>query len=82
MEIGRLARVSPNMVDFQDKSGLGKDDMQASLAQLKVLREKESAQNCSDDTLNAVDGSSSSSSSGSGRVRSTVGSDNKQSSCA
>lgn len=39
-EIARLARVSPDMVGFREKSGLDKDDMQASLAELKALREK------------------------------------------
>lgn len=40
MEIARLARASPDMVGFREKSGLEKDDMQASLAELKALREK------------------------------------------
>lgn len=41
--MGRLARVSPEVIDCQHKSGLSRDDMQASLAKLKALREKASA---------------------------------------
>lgn len=40
MEIARLARVSPEILDVQQKAGLSRDDMQASMAQLKALREK------------------------------------------
>lgn len=39
-EIARLARVHPEVLEVQQKSGLNKEDMQASLAQLKLLREK------------------------------------------
>lgn len=40
MEIARLARVNPEILEIQQKSGLNKEDMQASMAQLKLLREK------------------------------------------
>ncbi|CBN74184.1 hypothetical protein Esi_0013_0105 [Ectocarpus siliculosus] len=40
-EIARLARVNPEVLDIQQKSGLSKEDMEASMAQLKLLREKE-----------------------------------------
>ncbi|CAN0031183.1 unnamed protein product, partial [Ectocarpus sp. 12 AP-2014] len=39
-EIARLARVNPEVLDIQQKSGLSKEDMEASMAQLKLLREK------------------------------------------
>lgn len=38
MEIARLARVSPEVLDVQKKAGLSEEDMKASLAELKVLR--------------------------------------------
>ncbi|CAB1111317.1 unnamed protein product [Ectocarpus sp. CCAP 1310/34] len=40
-EIARLARVNPEVLDIQQKSGLSKEDMEASMVQLKLLREKE-----------------------------------------
>lgn len=40
VEIARLARVNPEVLDVQQESGLSKDDMQASMAELNLLREK------------------------------------------
>lgn len=40
MEIARLARANPEILEIQQKSGLNREDMQASMAQLKLLREK------------------------------------------
>lgn len=39
-EMAQLARFSPEVVDVQKKSGLSRDDMEASIGQLKLLREK------------------------------------------
>lgn len=39
-EMAQLARFSPEVVDVQKRSGLGRDDMEASIGQLKLLREK------------------------------------------
>lgn len=39
-EIARLARATPEVLEIQQKSGLDKEDMAASMAQLKLLREK------------------------------------------
>lgn len=39
-EIARLARVNPEVLEIQQKSGLNREDMEASMAQLKLLREK------------------------------------------
>lgn len=39
-EIARLARVNPEVLEIQQRSGLNKEDMKASMAQLKLLREK------------------------------------------
>ncbi|CAM9509981.1 unnamed protein product, partial [Hapterophycus canaliculatus] len=40
-EIARFARVNPEVLEVQQRSGLNEEDMQASMAQLLLLREKE-----------------------------------------
>eukprot|EP00903_Cladosiphon_okamuranus_P008227 g7920.t1 len=40
-EIARLARSNPEVLEIQQRSGLTREDMEASMAQLKLLREKE-----------------------------------------
>lgn len=39
-EIARLARVNPEVLEIQQKSGLSREDMEASMAQLRLLQEK------------------------------------------
>lgn len=39
-EIARLARANPEVLEIQQRSGLNREDMEACMAQLKLLREK------------------------------------------
>lgn len=40
VEIARLGRVSPEVLQVQHKAGLTKEDMKASMTELRLLREK------------------------------------------